>query len=75
MLKREHFDAAAMMAGRLIALKQARGISDAALGRAIGSCHGTVAKWRTQERLPTLKTFLAVADALGMEVVLRERQP
>lgn len=74
MMPLKHYDAAAAMVDRLLARKRALGLSDAELGRRVGSCHSTTGKWRTQERQPLLRSIMAIAEALDMEIVLRERQ-
>jgi DNA-binding phage protein len=75
MLKRKHFDVAASLVERLLDRQRRLNVPNPQITRETGIGHGAFSRWRLRDSQPTLKTFVAVADALGMEVVLRERQP
>ena len=47
--------------------RERRGLSQAALGAAVGWDRTTVCRWEAGERLPTVPALLALARALGCE--------
>lgn len=73
MLKRKHIETAAAIADQLFAKAKSRGLSDKELAYMADSTHSSIGNWRRKDNLPTLKSAIAVADALGMEIVLRDR--
>lgn len=75
MIHRKHFDDAAAMTDVLLAEQRRQGLSDDAIAILTGLNRSTTGKWRYQRRLPTLKGLLAMASALGLEVIVRRKRP
>ena len=74
MIHRAHFDAAIAVLGQLEARKRELGLSDMAMFRKSGVARSTFGKWRHGERRAHFVSVIAAADALGLDIVLQERQ-
>ena len=74
MLRRQYFDASLRLVADLIRRQQALAMADMEISRKTGLAR-PMSKWKDGTRAAELKSIIAVADALGMEIVLRERQP
>lgn len=63
-------------AGYLVLVaRELSGLSQRALASEIGSSQPSLATLETGNRLPTIRTLLRVADAVGLELVLGFRRP
>lgn len=65
----DHVQIVAVLRSRRIAL----GLSQAAVARRAGVSPGTVSVWEKDKFRPGLPETVAWADALGCELILRER--
>lgn len=73
MIARRVMDAATEIVVELQEAQRAQGINDCKMGRLTGHCHSAFNKWRTTKHQPMLRSMIAWANALGFDLVLRER--
>jgi hypothetical protein len=62
----------AVLVGRLIKARKAKGLTQAGLAEIMLDDVSTVGRFETMAHIPTLATFIKFAEALGLEVGLKE---